>query len=223
MGQYYQIVILAEKPHADDEPVVDEPAEIIRQEPAEIIRQEPVEIIRQEPVEIIRLSLNPHDYHQGAKITEHSYIGNELVGLAEYMISPLGMFYKSRVVWAGDYADSEPQTRQNLYHMARKPQLLFSCSKDFHSEEYRYIVNHTKHEFVDKLRCIEQHGDNYDGLIVHPLPLLVSEGNGRGSGDYSGPGEEDCGRWARDIISMERIRPTRNKGYCELITRFQPN
>jgi hypothetical protein len=201
MGQYYKIVILAEK-HVPitDEPVIDEPAEIIR------------------------LALNPHDYQQGAKITEHSYIGNQFVGIAEYLLSPLGMFYKSRVVWAGDYADTEPQTRQNLYHMVREPQLLFNCSKDFHCEEYRYIVNHTKREFVDKLRCLEQQQIDDDcDLVVHPLPLLVSEGNGRGGGDYSGPGEEDCGRWARDIISMGRTRPTQEKGYTELITRFQPN
>ena len=234
MGQYYKIVILAEKPApvpATNESVVETPAETIRLTPAETIRLTPAETIRLTPAETIRLTpaetirlaLNPHNYQQGSKITEHSYIGNELVSLAEYMISPLGMFYKSRLVWAGDYADSEPQTRQNLYHMSSDPQLLFNCSKKFCSEKYRYIVNHTKREFVDKQRCLEQYGDDYDGLVVHPLPHLVSEGNGRGSGDYTGPGEDDCGRWARDIISMERTHPTREKGYCEFITKFQPN
>ena len=207
MGQYYQIVILAEKPSCDEE------------EPG----NQQTEIIRQEPAEIIRLAINPHNYRQGAKIMEHSYIGNDFVSLAEYMLSPLGMFYKSRLVWAGDYADTEPQTRQNLYHMAREPQLLFSCSKDFSQADYRYIVNHTKREFVDKQLCSERYGNDYDGLIVHPLPLLVSEGNGRGGGDYWGPSEDDCGRWARDIISMERTRPSPEKGYTELITQFEPN
>ena len=200
MGQYYQIIILAEQPiRATGEPTAEELIE---------------------STEIIRLALRPHKYQQGPKITEHSYIGNQLTGLAEYLLSPLGMFYKSRLVWAGDYADSEPQTRQNLYHMAHEPQLLFSCSKDFNSEEYRYIVNHTKHEFVDKQRCLEQHGDDYDGLVIHPLPLLVSEGNGRGSGDYSGPGEDDCGRWARDVISLERTPPKPEKGFIEFISKF---
>ena len=173
--------------------------------------------------EIIRLALNPHNYRQGAKIMEHSYVGNDFVGLAEYMLSPLGMFYKSRMVWAGDYADTEPTTHQNLYHMTPEPQLLFSCSKNFHTDDYPYIVNHTKREFVNKQRCIERYGDDYDGLIVHPLPLLVSEGNGRGGGDYFGPGENDCSRWARDIISMERTQPSNEKGYTELITQFEPN
>lgn len=200
MGQYYQIIILAEKPSSN------------QQEPAANLQSE-----------IIRLAINPHNYRQGAKIMEHSYIGNEFVGLAEYMLSPLGMFYKSRLVWAGDYADTEPTTAQNLYHMAPEPQLLFNYSKDFQAADYRYIVNNTKHEFVDKQRCIARYGDDYNGLIVHPLPLLVSEGNGRGGGDYWGPGEDDCGRWARDFISMERTRPTSENGFTEFITQFEPN
>jgi hypothetical protein len=198
MGQYYQIVILAEKPC--DDKAAD----------------------RQLP-EIIRLALNPNNYQHGAKIMEHSYIGNQFISLAEYMLSPLGMFYKSRLVWAGDYADTETATGQNLYHMTPKPQLLFCCSKDFRSEDYRYIVNHTKREFVDKQRCIDKYGDDYDGLIIHPLPLLVCDGNGRGGGDYWGPGENDCGRWARDIISMERNRPSTESDYTEFITRFKLN
>ncbi len=194
MGQYYQIIILGEKPDAD------------------------------QPEEIIRLVLNPHNYRQGAKIMEHSYIGNEFIALAEYMLSPLGMFYKSRLVWAGDYANGEPTTGQNLYHAAPKPQLLFSSSKDFNAAEYRYIVNHTKREFVDKQRCLEaQSDDDASGLIVHPLPLLVSEGNGCGGGDYWGPGEDDCGRWSRDVISIERSAPSAEKGFVEFITKFKSN
>lgn len=195
MGQYYQIIILGEKPDAD------------------------------QPEEIILLAIDPHNYHQGAKLMEHSYIGNKFIALAEYMFSPLGMFYKSRLVWGGDYADNEPNTGQNLYHIASESQLLFSASKDFNSGEYQYIVNHTKREFVDKQRCLEQQSakemNNKDKLIVHPLPLLVSEGNGRGGGDYWGPGEDDCGRWSRDVISLERSQPNAEKGYCEFIPKFK--
>ena len=197
MGQYYQIIILAEKPSNDEE------------EPGN------------QQTEIIRLALNPHNYMQGAKIMEHSYIGNDFVSLAEYMLSPLGMFYKSRLVWAGDYANTEPATGQNLYHMKHAPQLLFSCSKDFRATDYRYIVNHTKREFVDKQRCSERYGDDYDGLIIHPLPLLVSEGNGLGGGDYFGTGNHNCGLWARDIISLERTRPLFEEGFTEFITKFK--
>jgi len=199
MGQYYQMIILGEKP----------------------IQQGVCNPVEPVPTEIIRLALNPHNYLDGAKIMGHSYIGNEFINLAEFMLSPLGMFYKSRVVWAGDYSDCEPTTGQNLYHMTPEPQLLFSCSKYFQSSDYRYIVNHTKRKFVDKQRCISRYGADYNGLVIHPLPLLVSEGNGRGSGDYHGPGEDDCGRWARDIISLERTLPAVELGFTEFITRFE--
>lgn len=206
MGQYYKVIILGEKPAPATSG--DCPSE----------QQE----------EIIRVALRPYNYSQGAKIMEHSYIGNELVSLAEYLLSPIGMFYKSRLVWAGDYADGEPSTGQNLYHAAHEPQLLFSVSKDFDASEYRYIVNHTKREFVDKQVCLEHQlardlDDNKPRLIVHPLPLLVSEGNGCGGGDYWGPGEDDCGRWARDIISMERTPPHPEKGYVEFVPKFESN
>lgn len=65
--------------------------------------------------------------------------------------------------------------------------------------------------------------NNEDCIIVHPLPLLVCEGNGRGGGDYCGPGEDDCGRWARDVISLERSKPSSEKGYVEFIPKFKSN
>jgi hypothetical protein len=198
MGQYYKVIILGEKPTE--------------------------EIQSEQQAEIIRLALKPYNYAQGAKIMEHSYIGNEFVSLAEYLLCPLGMFYKSRIVWAGDYADGEPTTGQNLYHAAPEPQLLFSVANDFNTGDYRYIVNHTKHEFVDKQRCLEQQSDDdAGGLIPHPLPLLVSEGNGCGGGDYWGPSEDDCGRWARDVISMERLPPSADRGFVEFIPKFESN
>ena len=42
---------------------------------------------------------------------------------------------------------------------------------------------------------------------IIPLPLLVSEGNERGGGDYYGNNKELCGTWARDCISVEKTIP----------------
>ena len=50
---------------------------------------------------------------------EHSYINDSFVTALENLISPDGMFHKSRVVWAGDYADKEPDSEHNLYFMAQ--------------------------------------------------------------------------------------------------------
>src|SRR5208283_4997626 len=58
-----------------------------------------------------------HDYGNGLKLMEHSYIGNEFVAIVENLIKKnvakdgtvlTGDWYGDRIVWAGDYADSEP-------------------------------------------------------------------------------------------------------------------
>lgn len=144
--------------------------------------------------ELIRTYVHAHMYNNGLKLMEHSYNGNELVLAVEKLIGPQGMFYKSRVVWAGDYADKESgkESDKNLYEMC-ETRPTFKHDGEYVS--YPYIVNHTKKEYVVK-----------KGMI-HPLPLLTAEGNGRGGGDYKGQDEELVGIWARDVLSMENEVP----------------
>ncbi len=165
--------------------------------------------------ELIRTWVNPHDYNNGYKLTEHSYIGNNFVGALEFLISPLGMFYKSRVVWCGDYADKEAGLDQNLYEISDNEinggKVSRPVTRDM--SEYRYIVNHTTGEYVDKATCVSQVSHNF-----HPLPLLTAEGNGRGGGDYHGTNEEMVGKWARHVLSVEKEKPA---GYTELVCDFR--
>jgi len=158
MGQYYMVVILAEKSDK----------------------------------EYIRTYLDPSMYNNGMKLTEHSYINNNFMKIVENLIGPNGMFYKSRLVWAGDYADNESNSEKNLYSMceAKSP---FVYKEQLVS--YTYIVNHTKKVYIEKKG------------ICHPLSLLTAEGNGRGGGDYHGPAMDMVGTWARDVISMENEVP----------------
>jgi len=158
--------------------------------------------------EIIRAWICPYSYMNGGKLIEHYYIGNNFIQALENLINPEGMFYMSRIVWAGDYADPENEESDNLYNISiNKPNLeLHPHSSNIY---YRYIVNHNKKVYVDK----EHIGENN----IHPLPLLVSEGNGRGSGDYEGNNIELCGSWARDIISIDKYLPM---DYDELICNF---
>jgi hypothetical protein len=123
----------------------------------------------------------------GAKLLEHSYVGNSFMLAVEHCLSREGPFYKSRLVWAGDYADDEPEGR-NLHSMTVDKEPLY---REGAVVSHPYIVNHTKKEYVSMPR---------NGAF-HPLSLLTAEGNGRGGGDYHGSGT--VGRWARDIISME--------------------
>ena len=163
--------------------------------------------------EIIRRWVHPHDYGYGSKLMEHSYFDNHFVTDLEYQLTPEGQFYRSRVVWAGDYAEEEDavdrdvdNTLTNLYHLCE--------NNDTHqpfphhdTSSYRYLINHTKKLYVDKQK---EH--------IHPLPLLIAEGNGAGGGDYRGDNEYLCGSWARDVISVEKTAP---EGYQELVCRFE--
>lgn len=173
--------------------------------------------------EIIRIALSAHEYNNGAKLTEHSYIGNNFLSVIEWLISPHGMFYKTRIVWAGDYADAEPIIGQNLYNISssyeeKNTYPIIRPPKDFDANKYRYIINHTKREYIDKFN-LTIYTSSYDNreYIMHPLPLLVSEGNGRGGGDYGGENKDICGIWARDVISVEESMPS---GYTERVCVF---
>ena len=141
-----------------------------------------------------------------SKLMEGSYLDND------FLLSSEGMFYRSRIIWAGDYADkevttisnvstdsdSDSESTPNLYGKSLTSLLKYMR---FKRKIYSYLVNHTKKQFVYK----QTSG-------IRPLPLLVSEGNGRGGGDY-------FGTWARDIISVEEKEgiPTH---YTELICEF---
>ena len=164
--------------------------------------------------EIIRMWMTAINYENGIKLTEHSYIGNNFIQAFEHLISPEGMFYMSRIVWAGDYAEPENNESENLYQKVYNNYTeLLKCPKSHDTSSYRYIVNHSQKLYVDKECCPE----NKYNLIIHPLPLLVSEGNGCGGGDYRGKNEELCGTWARDIISVEKTMPN---DYNELVCDF---
>lgn len=140
-----------------------------------------------------------HNYHNGLKLMEHSFLGNNFVSAFEFALSSEGPHHKSRVVWAGDYADAEDEG-ENLYHQCNEYQQIIPAEKD--TTPFRFIVNHTKRLFVDKSKVPKDGG----GYTVHPLPLLTCEGNGRGGGDFR-DGEPLVGSWARDVISVEENAP----------------
>lgn len=149
--------------------------------------------------EYIRTYLDPTMYDNGMKLLEHSYINNNFMNVVENLIGPSGMFYKSRLVWAGDYADNETNSKNNLHDMCTAKSPL--VSRDPYVS-YTYIVNHTKKVYIEKTG------------ILHPLPLLTAEGNGRGGGDYHGPNTDMIGTWARDVISMENEVPDYTRIDC---------
>ncbi len=163
--------------------------------------------------------VNSHDYDSGIKLMEHSYINNNFVRTVEKLLSHGGEWYKQPIVWAGDYADEEPDGI-TLYAQCEQPDEDDETIKGnkirpdvIPKDEVlgQYIVNHSKKLYVDKDKVQDIPGD--EGWKIHPLPLLTCEGNGRGNGDFRGE-HPLIGSWSRDVISIEKKKPA---GYEEII------
>jgi len=141
----------------------------------------------------------------GLKLMEHSWLKNGFVGTVERLL----VGYPKRLVWAGDYADPEEGTEENVYGLAGEKFAHLQMPETMNGEELKkhpYLVNHSKMEYVDKR---ETPTDSY-GWRIHPLPLLTCEGNGRGGGDFRGDETNPLiGKWARDLISVERLKPSK--------------
>jgi len=195
MGQYFKPIILGEKPKDGEN-------------------------------ETVKVWMYSHSYDNGLKLMEHSYQGNNFVSTFEKELTRRGNHYKSRVVWAGDYAKEEPGLKiieegkeydANLYSLCNDENEI--KPKVAKTDDYPFIVNHTKKQFVDKNKVPEI--QDWEGVKIHPLPLLTSEGNGQGGGDFRGEDENQIiGSWARDVISIEKESPLVMIGttdYTELI------
>jgi hypothetical protein len=141
----------------------------------------------------------------GLKLMEHSWMKNPFVKAFETLI----VDNPQRVVWAGDYADEETDQTCVTDRGTIENVNLYSLCDDSTKVKpnrgrklHRYVINHTRKEFVDKSSCPE----DSDGWQIHPLPLLTCEGNGRGGGDFRGSNDY-VGLWARDVISVGNSVP----------------
>ena len=146
----------------------------------------------------------------GLKLMEHSYIGNEFVSAFESLIKN----NPQRVIWGGDYADKCRCLKTNTYDRCTDKNKVLPTERP-NTRETRYVVNHSKKEFVDKYKV--QEIEEWKGTKIHPLPLLTCNGNGRGGGDFT-TDNKYIGTWARDIISVESKKP---QGYKEIVPNFK--
>lgn len=167
----------------------------------------------------------PWDYDNGAKLMEHSYVGNHLTLQMEKELAE--KHYGKRFVWGGDYADENPIWKDkdgndaNAYFMCVKLQDENGYEippSDYDGLEYhKFVVNLDKKEYVR----IPEKADEWPHAI-HPLPLLCADGNGRGGGDYhmEDVGYKYVGAWAFDHIGVTNEIP---EGFTEITPNFKEN
>ena len=147
-----------------------------------------------------------HDFGNGLKLMEHSWIGNNFVGVVEDLIAEGGAWHGDKIVWAGDYADNEKNRKSNLWDLC-KTQLNPVETKN----KYRYVVNMDTMEYVDTKKIplsdvyVDEKGKEWP-YTIHPLPILTCEGNGRGGGDFH---KDDplVGAWARNRVTVSKTKP----------------
>jgi hypothetical protein len=156
-----------------------------------------------------------HDYNNGLKLMEHSWIDNGFVAIVEDLIAEGGAWHGDKIVWAGDYADEEKNRKNNLFMICERDKCKINPEPS--TNKYRYVLNMDTMEYVDKTKVpISDIWEDNEGkewpFAIHPLPLLTCEGNGRGGGDFY---KEDplVGKWARNRVTVANEIP---EGYTEI-------
>lgn len=182
------------------------------------------------------VTLSAHSFGNGAKLTEHSWIGNDFVGAVYSLIHRR----PQKVAWIGDYAYQDYDSTQEAYSSTISTEdfqkfydiawedednrlmspKLFSES-DLRLLDYdtkgMYLVNHGSSSYLNLekyiKRCTVKSGD-WEGWCVNPLPLLTACGNDRGGGDFRANciGYENVGVWAFDPLEYTDQIPN---GYQE--------
>jgi len=154
-----------------------------------------------------------HSYGSGLKLMEHSWVGNEFVGVVMNLLKKNGLWFMKPIVWCGDYFDEAGETP--YYSMVKDEDELKGLPSMSKEEQKKCIlVNYTQKEYVMYSKL-----PSNDGWIVNPLPLLTACGNNRGGGDY-----RDChsdfdkvGIWAGDRLGIVFDIPY---GFWELTPKF---
>ena len=160
-----------------------------------------------------------HDYNNGLKLMEHSYINNNFVNVIanEIIDKPC------RVVWVGDYAelkDFKNCTVEQATRVMKKAWCIDKHIKDGNEIFDWHFLSHYLVNF-DKKEYIYMGGKpNKWGAIISPLPLLTAVGNGKGGGDYWGINEDKVGIWAYNRLQL-MIEPPKN--FKEIFIEFYEN
>ena len=110
-----------------------------------------------------------------------------------------------------------------LYHFADMNYEEIKLEK-IENEEYKYIYNHKRREFIDLEHCplawLYKDKNSYIQIKVAPISLLLALGNGMGGGDYWGHNESLVGKYINDIQDLEIAKEPLNLDYTEFRPEF---
>jgi len=147
-----------------------------------------------------------HDYNNGLKLTEHSYIGNNFVDAVLTQLT----YGDDRLYWVGDYAEYDDLRKNPDCNISAEEfdaitdaaNNLLNKQVDIKPIHLRYVFNLTKREYIDLDRLKEEGPRDAWDFVINPVPLLCSVGNGKGGGDYYDcyPCADYCGYWAGDRL-----------------------
>jgi hypothetical protein len=174
------------------------------------------------PVNTLNLEwVYSHAYDNGLKLMEHSWVGNNFVGVVMNLLKPTGRWFKAPLVWCGDYYNKADETP--YYSMVKEDEDLKGLTAMSEDEQRKSIlVNFSKKEYVviDKGPESDMDFDTNFTWVVNPLPLLTACGNNRGGGDYrdGNPDFNKVGIWANDCIGVLDHVPY---GFWELVVGFE--
>lgn len=156
-----------------------------------------------------------HDFNNGIKLMEHSWIINNYVNVIEKLIAPGGRWYGKSLTWGGDYAEGDDVNPETYNFEKIKPEVT-----EYHY--FRFLINETKKSFVDLDKVpvsdvwIDPDTKEKHDYRIHPLPLLSCNSNGRGGGDFFGSDDNNLiGSWAGNVITVSNDQPS--DVYSELI------
>lgn len=174
------------------------------------------------------VGLSSWDYDCGAKLMEHSFVGNGYVDAAIRLMKQIEERTEkyNRIAWVGDYADS---ILPNVVHKNKKDiaKCTFLYAAYVNAWMYRgdggadFIPEMSTDDLSDIPYGARTH--SIGGIVcnmdtkeyvrvppdvdewpwsIHPLPLLTCIGNGCGGGDYHcGDCMDAVGRWAGDHVT----------------------
>ena len=160
-------------------------------------------------------TLYSHDFNNGLKLMEHSYIGNNFVSAVCDCISN----EPKRVWWLGDYAETDDfydKYSENSLSDAEMAIAWEDKSIRVRPDEVNQTWVYGNHFLINlDQKCYVKFNDVNDDFQICPLPILTAVGSGRGGGDYFGTNMELVGTWAGDMLLISDSLKDSTKDYSD--------